>query len=149
MTRQQTASAPTSKAIWPLEPLNFFTADMQAGIGHFLGVFLLAHGRESGLIGFEGGRNARQLPKQRHEPRARRPDGATALAHIGGFHLTVGNGSRSEGTLLLSLPRGRHGETQIGCLDRRRRQLGSRTSDIRRASNARVFAPRPSVPGAV
>lgn len=78
MTRQQTASAPTSKAIWPLEPLNFFTADMQAGIGHFLGVFLLAHGRESGLIGFEGGRNARQLPKQRHEPRARRPDGPCA-----------------------------------------------------------------------
>ena len=31
--------------------LNFFMADMQAGIGPFLGVFLLAHGWESGLIG--------------------------------------------------------------------------------------------------
>src|SRR6202030_897280 len=42
---------PTSKAIWPLLSLNFFMADMQAGIGPFLGVFLLAHGWESGLIG--------------------------------------------------------------------------------------------------
>ncbi len=31
--------------------LNFFMADFQAGIGPFLGVFLLAHGWESGLIG--------------------------------------------------------------------------------------------------
>jgi predicted MFS family arabinose efflux permease len=51
MTRQRTASAETSKAIWPLEALNFFMADMQAGIGPFLGVFLLAHGWQSGLIG--------------------------------------------------------------------------------------------------
>jgi MFS family permease len=34
-----------------LEALNFFMADMQAGIGPFLGVFLLAHGWESGWIG--------------------------------------------------------------------------------------------------
>ena len=34
-----------------LEALNFFMADMQAGIGPFLGVFLLAHGWRSGLIG--------------------------------------------------------------------------------------------------
>jgi MFS family permease len=34
-----------------LESLNFFMADMQAGIGPFLGVFLLAHGWQSGLIG--------------------------------------------------------------------------------------------------
>ena len=40
-----------SRAIWPLQSLNFFMADMQAGIGPFLGVFLLAHGWESGLIG--------------------------------------------------------------------------------------------------
>jgi MFS family permease len=40
-----------SKGIWPLQSLNFFMADMQAGIGPFLGVFLLAHGWESGLIG--------------------------------------------------------------------------------------------------
>jgi predicted MFS family arabinose efflux permease len=37
--------------LWPLLGLNFFMADMQAGIGPFLGVFLLAHGWESGGIG--------------------------------------------------------------------------------------------------
>jgi MFS family permease len=42
---------PTFKGIRPLLSLNFFMADMQAGIGPFLGVFLLAHGWESGLIG--------------------------------------------------------------------------------------------------
>jgi hypothetical protein len=42
---------PTSSGIWPLLSLNFFMADMQAGIGPFLGVFLLAHGWKSGLIG--------------------------------------------------------------------------------------------------
>jgi MFS family permease len=41
----------TSRGIGPLLSLNFFMADMQAGIGPFLGVFLLAHGWESGLIG--------------------------------------------------------------------------------------------------
>lgn len=35
----------------PLEALNLFMADMQAGIGPFLGVFLLAHGWQSGWIG--------------------------------------------------------------------------------------------------
>ena len=35
----------------PLEALNFFMADLQAGIGPFLGVFLLAHGWQSGWIG--------------------------------------------------------------------------------------------------
>jgi len=39
------------KGIRPLLSLNFFMADMQAGIGPFLGVFLLAHGWQSGLIG--------------------------------------------------------------------------------------------------
>jgi MFS family permease len=39
------------RGIWPLQSLNFFMADMQAGIGPFLGVYLLAHGWESGLIG--------------------------------------------------------------------------------------------------
>jgi len=49
----QTASRTvgTGTGLWPLESLNFFMADMQAGIGPFLGVFLLAHGWESGLIG--------------------------------------------------------------------------------------------------
>jgi MFS family permease len=45
------SNQPASKGIWPLLSLNFFMADMQAGIGPFLGVFLLAHGWESGLIG--------------------------------------------------------------------------------------------------
>jgi len=35
----------------PLETLNFFMADMQAGIGPFLGVFLVAHGWATGMIG--------------------------------------------------------------------------------------------------
>ena len=39
------------KALRPLLALNFFMADMQAGIGPFLGVFLLAHGWQSGWIG--------------------------------------------------------------------------------------------------
>jgi MFS family permease len=44
--------APHKKAsIRALEGLNFFMADLQAGIGPFLGVFLLAHGWKSGPIG--------------------------------------------------------------------------------------------------
>ncbi|MCJ8209038.1 MFS transporter [Mucilaginibacter sp. RS28] len=39
------------KVIWPLQSLNFFMADLQAGVGPFLGLFLLAHGWKSGLIG--------------------------------------------------------------------------------------------------
>jgi MFS family permease len=35
----------------PLEALNFFMADMQAGIGPFLGVFLQARGWQTGAIG--------------------------------------------------------------------------------------------------
>jgi MFS family permease len=42
---------PQQKALAPLLALNFFMADMQAGIGPFLGVFLLAHGWQSGWIG--------------------------------------------------------------------------------------------------
>jgi hypothetical protein len=34
-----------------LQTLNFFMADMQAGVGPFLGVFLLAHGWQRGWIG--------------------------------------------------------------------------------------------------
>jgi MFS family permease len=47
----QAPNKPEAKVIWPLLSLNFFMADMQAGIGPFLGVFLLAHGWQSGLIG--------------------------------------------------------------------------------------------------
>jgi MFS family permease len=43
--------APGKRAVRPLLALNFFMADMQAGIGPFLGVFLLAHGWQSGWIG--------------------------------------------------------------------------------------------------
>jgi MFS family permease len=39
------------RGIWPLQSLNFFAADLQAGIGPFLGVFLDQHGWQSGLIG--------------------------------------------------------------------------------------------------
>ena len=48
MARQ---SGSRAKGIFALEGLNFFMADMQAGIGPFLGVFLLAHHWQSGLIG--------------------------------------------------------------------------------------------------
>ena len=44
-----TPAAATAR--WPLASLNFFMADMQAGIGPFLGVFLLANGWQSGAIG--------------------------------------------------------------------------------------------------
>jgi MFS family permease len=47
----QASNRPASQGPWPLLSLNFFMADMQAGIGPFLGVFLLAHGWQSGLIG--------------------------------------------------------------------------------------------------
>jgi MFS family permease len=44
--------SPTHRAtIRSLEALNFFMADLQAGIGPFLGIFLLAHGWKSGPIG--------------------------------------------------------------------------------------------------
>ena len=46
-----TETSEQRKALLPLLALNFFMADMQAGIGPFLGVFLLAHGWQSGLIG--------------------------------------------------------------------------------------------------
>ncbi len=51
MSRQSSSSNQGGRTIWALQSLNFFMADMQAGIGPFLGVFLLAHGWESGLIG--------------------------------------------------------------------------------------------------
>ena len=50
LTNARSQRAPP-RGLWPLLGLNFFMADMQAGIGPFLGVFLLAHGWESGMIG--------------------------------------------------------------------------------------------------
>jgi MFS family permease len=43
--------APTPPGQRALQALNFFMADMQAGVAPFLGVFLLAHGWQSGRIG--------------------------------------------------------------------------------------------------
>jgi len=40
-----------TRAIWPVRALNFFIADVQAGLGPFLGVFLLMHGWHAGMIG--------------------------------------------------------------------------------------------------
>ena len=40
-----------SVRLWPLLALNFFMADMQSGIGPFVGVFLQAQGWATGLIG--------------------------------------------------------------------------------------------------
>src|SRR4051812_5364372 len=42
---------PAARTRWSLLSLNFFMADMQAGIGPFLGVFLLSHGWQAGWIG--------------------------------------------------------------------------------------------------
>ncbi|WP_020603921.1 MFS transporter [Spirosoma spitsbergense] len=51
MTQPPADSPNKPRGIWPLQALNFFMADIQAGIGPFLGIFLLAHGWKSGLIG--------------------------------------------------------------------------------------------------
>ncbi|MBR0939011.1 MFS transporter [Bradyrhizobium jicamae] len=40
-----------TRPLWALLALNFFMADMQSGIGPFVGVFLQSHGWTSGLIG--------------------------------------------------------------------------------------------------
>lgn len=45
------SETPAARGLWPLLSLNFFMADMQAGIGPFLGVFLMAHGWSIGPIG--------------------------------------------------------------------------------------------------
>jgi MFS family permease len=51
LAERQPAREWRPRGIIPLQALNFFMADMQAGVGPFLPVFLLAHGWESGLIG--------------------------------------------------------------------------------------------------
>src|SRR3569832_50578 len=43
-------SRPPSRS-WPLYAVNFFMADMQSGIGPFVGVFLQERGWATGLIG--------------------------------------------------------------------------------------------------
>ncbi|SFT18618.1 MFS transporter [Mucilaginibacter polytrichastri] len=51
MSKLKNTSTIDKRIIWPLQSLNFCMADLQAGIGPFLGIFLLAHGWKSGLIG--------------------------------------------------------------------------------------------------
>jgi MFS family permease len=51
LQREMKIAAASRATIRPLEALNFFMADLQAGIGPFLGIFLLAHGWKSGPIG--------------------------------------------------------------------------------------------------
>ncbi|MHC2468910.1 MFS transporter [Bradyrhizobium embrapense] len=48
--RKARTSAPSAR-LWPLLAVNFFMADMQSGIGPFVGIFLQLHGWSSGLIG--------------------------------------------------------------------------------------------------
>jgi MFS family permease len=47
----QTGETKELRVLGPLRALNFFMADLQAGIGPFLGIFLLARGWKSGPIG--------------------------------------------------------------------------------------------------
>ena len=51
MSQVKQTTSDKRRVRWLLQALNFFMADMQAGFGPFLGVFLLAHGWQSGLIG--------------------------------------------------------------------------------------------------
>jgi MFS family permease len=51
MTGPKNAIGAPPQGLRALQSLNFFMADMQAGVGPFLGVFLLSHGWKSGLIG--------------------------------------------------------------------------------------------------
>src|SRR6201994_4935504 len=51
MTKKQQPQNSQSAYLWPLLAVNVFMADMQSGIGPFLGVFLLERGWTSGLIG--------------------------------------------------------------------------------------------------
>ncbi|MDK4705790.1 MFS transporter [Rhizobium sp. CNPSo 4062] len=51
MSRSSPTDQQQARALIPLGFLNFFMADVQAGIGPFLGVFLVTHGWQSGTIG--------------------------------------------------------------------------------------------------
>ncbi|WP_407164987.1 MFS transporter [Bradyrhizobium sp. ORS 111] len=51
MTGRKTKTLAMTGPLWALLALNFFMADMQSGIGPFVGVFLQGHGWTSGLIG--------------------------------------------------------------------------------------------------
>src|SRR5579871_2482777 len=49
--KEQRQTKNRSARLWPLLAVNFFMADMQSGIGPFVGVFLLERGWASGMIG--------------------------------------------------------------------------------------------------
>src|ERR1700742_3158425 len=49
--RRAKAKEKASARLWPLLGVNFFMADMQSGIGPFVGVFLQERGWATGLIG--------------------------------------------------------------------------------------------------
>jgi MFS family permease len=49
--RRAKAKEKASARLWPLLGVNFFMADMQSGIGPFVGVFLLERGWAAGMIG--------------------------------------------------------------------------------------------------
>lgn len=51
MHRRKARTPAPSARLWPLLAVNFFMADMQSGIGPFVGIFLQLHGWSSGLIG--------------------------------------------------------------------------------------------------
>nr|WP_246788438.1 MFS transporter [Bradyrhizobium sp. CCBAU 53421] len=51
MHRRKARTSTPSARLWPLLAVNFFMADMQSGIGPFVGIFLQLHGWSSGLIG--------------------------------------------------------------------------------------------------
>ncbi|WP_208646821.1 MFS transporter [Pedobacter jejuensis] len=51
MTKHTNQASLGKNIKWPLQSLNFFMADLQAGVGPFLGIFLLAHHWNAGLIG--------------------------------------------------------------------------------------------------
>lgn len=51
MTGREARADASGRGRRPLRLVNFFMADLQAGVGPFLGVYLLAHGWQPGLIG--------------------------------------------------------------------------------------------------
>ncbi len=51
MAKRPQQNASRSTRLWPLLAVSFFMADMQSGIGPFVGVFLLQRGWASGMIG--------------------------------------------------------------------------------------------------
>jgi len=50
-TKRQGKAKDKAARLWPLLGVNFFMADMQSGIGPFVGVFLLEKGWAAGMIG--------------------------------------------------------------------------------------------------